>query len=116
MSLAGKRAAFKVALDTVAGCTGYTSKPSTPRTGDAWPQLGTGERDEDAGMFAWTWYVGVMLPADRAAADEWIDSHLDALTSAIWAGSLGLVEAASPTNLGTDSSYIYGLLLTVRSD
>lgn len=116
MSLTGKRAAFKAALDTVPGVKGYESRPSTAKPGDAWPLLGPGERDEAAGLFAWSWTVGILLPQDRDAADAWIDEHLDQLTRAIWTADLGFVEVASPANFGTETNYVYGLLLTVRSD
>lgn len=116
MSLVGKRALFKAALDTVPDVRGFESKPSTPKSGDAWPLLGSGELDEAAGLFAWSWSIGVFLPADRAAADAWIDEHLLDLTQAIWTSGIGLVTEASPANFGTETNYVYGLLLTVRSD
>lgn len=115
MSLNDTRAAFKEALDEVAGVTGYLRRPSTPKPGDAWPIWRGGERDQNTGLFDHTWAVGLMLPQDEKSAQDWIDARLDDLAKAI--RPVAYVESVAPATFGgTDSSPVYGLLITTSTE
>lgn len=115
MSLTGKRAQIAAALSTVDGVTGFERRPRGPRPGDAWPLYQGAARDGDTGLFAHTFAVGLMLPQDEAAADDWIDGHLESIADALARGA-GWMEEAEPANFGTDTSPVYGLLITMRSE
>lgn len=114
MSLNGTRDDFKAALDTVDGVTGYLARPKTPKAGDAWPLWGGGDRDEDTGLFDDTWSVGVALPQDETSANDWIDAHLDDIVSAL--RPVAYVDGRKPANFGTDTSPVYGLLITTSRE
>jgi hypothetical protein len=115
VSLSETRAAFKTALDTVAGVTGYVQPPTASRSGDAWPRWGGGEKDPSTGLINHTWRVIIYLPQDQATADKWIDDHLDALRRALRA--VAYVEAVAPVQLGgTDNSPVYGLMITTSTE
>lgn len=116
MSLVGKRAEYKAALDLVADVTGYEYRPSTPKAGDAWPHLGAGNRDDRSGQFLIGWSVGVYLPQDERTASAWIDDHIGELVDTLESEGAGYVEAFSPANFGTDPSHVYGLLITMRGE
>lgn len=109
MSLNDTRAAIKAALDSVDGVTGYLKRPSTPKPGDAWP-LWRGAARGEVHLFESTWAVGVLLPQDELAANDWVDGHIDALIDALrpvlWA------EGYDPANFGPEASPVYGLLIT----
>jgi hypothetical protein len=114
MSLVGKRAEFKAALDGVPDVKGFTAEPSTPKTGNAWPVWGGGERDDESGLLGHTWSVGVVTPQDISAADAWIDGHLDAIVAAL--SPVAYVESVAPAQFGTDSNPVNGLLITTGSE
>ena len=77
------RTSIAAALSTVLGVTGYPKAPTIFRTGDGWPLWGGSERWDGGGPFVTTWRVVIVLPADEAAADEWIADHLDNLVDAL---------------------------------
>lgn len=116
--LADTRAAFKAALDTVDGVNGYPYQPAAPTAGDAWPVMGTAQRDEESGAFGVDWYVVAYLPQDQSAASVWIDTHVDDIIDAIEHNQVAFVDAFDPVNLNDDSGAptIYALLLTMRSE
>jgi hypothetical protein len=116
MSLTGKRAEYKAALDLVDDVRGYEYRPGTPKPGDAWPHLDQGQREELSGQFMIAWAVGIYLPQDERSANLWIDAHLDALVDTLEAEGVGYVDAFTPANFGTETSHVYGLMLTMRGE
>jgi hypothetical protein len=116
MSITGKRDDFATALGMVTDVRGFAYRPSAAKAGDAWPIYRGAERDEDTGMFAHAWAVAVMLPQDERTASTWIDEHADALVDTLAQQGVAYVDQYTPANLGTDASYIFGLLLTTRSE
>lgn len=116
MSLVGKRQQIADALSTVEGVTGYPYQPTTARAGDAWPLYQGAERDEDTGMFAHNWSVGVALPQDEQAANTFIDAHLDAIDRALLSSGAGYIDRIDPANFGNDNNIVYGLVLVMRSE
>lgn len=77
--LTGKRQEFRNALGTVADVSGFATRPKSNNPGDAWPVFAGMTRDEGTPGFIATWHVFVILPVDQAAADAWIDDHIDDL-------------------------------------
>jgi len=113
MSLSGKRQEFATALSTVVGVTGYSYPPGNPRPGDAWPVWQGSTVGEDRIQFTNGWSVFVMLPQEQRAADEWIDSHDQALYDAIQ--PVAYIDGFAPAILSPNST-VYGLLITTRSE
>jgi hypothetical protein len=116
MSIVGKRQDFAIALGLVDDVQGFAYRPASPKAGDAWPIFGGGERDDATGLFSHTWSAAVYLPQDERAASAWIDDHVDLLADTLAQRGVAYVDGFNPVNLGTDTSYIYGLLLTTRSE
>lgn len=117
MSIAGKRADLAAAIDTVPGVTGYPYRPTVPNTGDAWPLVGPIERDQPSGQFEVTWRMRIVLPADEAAASQWLDDHFLALWSAL--EDEGYITRAEPVSLSVgqpDNGSMYGFEITLRSE
>lgn len=77
------RAAIASALSTVGDVHGFAKQPSAFKAGDAWPLWGGAERYAGGGPFITSWRILVALPADTAAADTWIEDHLDDLVDAL---------------------------------
>jgi len=101
------------ALSTAAGIKGMTKRPTTPRTGDAWPIWDGAERG-DGGAFMMSWRVRVFLPQDEVAASTWIDANLDALYDAIT--PVAYVESFRPVAVPASSGEQLALDITVRSE
>lgn len=116
MSIVGKRQDFATALTLVDDVHGFAYRPASPKAGDAWPIYRGAERDGDTGMFAHTWAVGVVLPKDERAASAWIDAHVETLVDTLAQEGVAYVDQYDPANFGSDTSYIYGLLLSTRSE
>jgi hypothetical protein len=116
MGLRETRAEFKAALDTVAGVTGYLEQPSPPRPGDAWPLWGGGDKDQESGLFDDVWSVVVqLLQGSQRAADDWIDTYLESLLSAL--RPVAYVTGRNPAILGgTDQNPVRGLIITMSRE
>jgi hypothetical protein len=117
MSIAGKRLELAAAIDAVDGVTGYPYRPSNAGTGDGWPLLGPVERHQASGQFEATWRIRILLPADEAAASQWIDDHFVPLWAALEAH--GYIDRAEPVALPVgqpDNTTMYGLEITLRSE
>jgi hypothetical protein len=114
--LVEKRTQFKNALDSVEGVHGFLYQPSAPRAGDAWPVMGTAEKDIQSGEFYIDWYVAVYLPQRDRDASIWIDNHVDLIIDAIEEGQVATVDQFDPVNLGDDTNFRHGLALTMRSE
>lgn len=120
MSLAERRESLAEALSAVAGITGYPYRPSTPKSGDAWPVMGRAERVV-ADNFAVSWSVLVMLPQDERSANDFIESKsleiIDSLedTGAAFVDSFGPAFADIPSGSG-NTSVTRVLELTTRSE
>lgn len=95
---------------------GFPRQPRTPRPGDAWPIYQGCVRDEPTGQFVHLFAVGVQLPQDEQAADDWIDGHLEDIVTMLAYRGVGYVDSGDPANFGTDTSPVYGLLITMRSE
>jgi hypothetical protein len=109
VSLSDTRTAIKAALDGVDGVTGYLKRPSPSKPGDAWP-LWRGAGRDAARLFENVWAIGVVLPTDEVAANDWIDAHIDGLLDGL--RSVAYVDAYVPANFGSDASPVNGLLIT----
>lgn len=109
MSLNDTRAAIKAALDGVDGVTGYLKRPSPAKPGDGWP-IWKGAARGDAHLFENTWAIGVLLPQDEVAANDWIDAHIDLLLDGL--RPVAYVDGYDPANFGNDANPVYGLLIT----
>lgn len=113
MSLADQRQLLADTLSTVTDVTGYVTRPTLLRTGDAWPILPS--LDLEHGLI-WrpTWRVLVVLPSDEAKAVEWVDTHFAAIVAA-------LRGPAFPTtaDLGafrTEAGDVFLLDITLQTD
>lgn len=113
MGLSDARAEIVAALNSVDGVKAYDKRPSTPRQGDAWLRW-RAERDDDSGGFDVTWFIAVVTPQGEAAADAWIDDHLDDLLAALRPATY--VTGYGPANLSTDASQVDGLLITTNRE
>lgn len=114
MSLAETRAALAAGLSSIPGVTGYVKRPTAPKSGDAWPIWRGGERDQPSGLIAYEWALAVVLPQDEEAAADRIEVLIPAVMSAV--GRIVYVDGVQPANLNTDTSPVYGLLFTSRSE
>lgn len=115
MSLVGDRADIAAALSTATGVTGYTYRPTAPKTGDAWPLLSSLESAGHATVFTNNWRVYVYLPQDERSASEWLDGHVEGLVDALLPANC-YVDRIEPTNIGTEQAPVLGLLLTMRGE
>jgi hypothetical protein len=114
MSLNSVRAEFKAALDGVAGVRGYLARPTTPKSGDAWPIWGGGDRDESTGLFNDTWSVMIVVGADEQTANDWIDAHMAEVVTALI--PVAYVDGRRPALSGPDGSPMYGLLINTSRE
>lgn len=95
----------KAALNPVAGVTCYVYAPNVWKPGDCWPQwsgAGQPESGPYAQSFTHAYRLIVVLPADRDAADTWVDEHLDDLVAAL-ADVISVTEIA-PAKLPAEGS------------
>lgn len=113
MSNADTRAAIAAALSTVTGITGYPKRPTTPAPGDGWPQWRGGEHAGGA-AFEHTWAVLIMLPAGETSADDFADSHGEALVDAL--KLVMYVDRFDPATFKLSSNDAYALMITGRSE
>jgi hypothetical protein len=116
--LDGARDAIAAALSTVAGVTGYSYKPVTPKAGDAWPLWAGGERGPGR-SFQYTWRVLILLPKDERAASAWIDEHVEALVDAMEGASVddndvGFVDRLDPVAVTAGGTDQLALQITMR--
>lgn len=78
------RAALAVAVDEVLGpkrCSPYFRQSARP--GDAWVSLARLDRDDTGFGYMAGWEVRVALAQDLAAAERWVDEHLDDVVEAV---------------------------------
>jgi hypothetical protein len=114
MSNATKRTDIAAAVSTIDGLRGFAKQPTSPNTGDAWPQWSGGER-ADGAMFVNSWRVYVILPSDDTTADEWADLYGDLLAEAL--EPVMFVEAITPARLAvTGTGDLLALMITGRSE
>lgn len=111
--LAVARAEIGAALNSVDGVQYHATPPSPAREGDAWLRW-RAERAETAGGFDVTWWAAIVVPVDEAAADAWIDGHIDALLTAL--RRVAYVTGYGPANLGPENSPVKGLLITMERE
>lgn len=105
------RAAIAAALSTVDDVHGFGKQPSAFKTGDAWPLWADAER-EDGGIFVTSWRVLVALPSDTAAADTWIEDHLDDLIDALQ--PVAHIDRVDPVRIGQGENAPPALQFLVR--
>jgi hypothetical protein len=110
VSIATARAEITAALNTIDGVKCYPARPSTPRTGDAWLRWQADRGDDSAGGFDHVWRIVIVTPQGEAAADAWVDDHIDDVLTAL--RPVTWVTAYEPANLGVDNSPVYGILIT----
>lgn len=107
------RTALAAALSTVSGVTGYPRRPTTIRSGDAWPQWAGSQHDGGQG-FVETWNVLIVLPPDEAGADTFADAKQALLIAAL--RSVMFVDSFAPATLATEAGDVYALLISGRSE
>lgn len=112
MTNAQTRIDIAAALTGVAGVTGHVVRPATLNQGDAWPQWRGGVRRAHA--VENTWAVLIVLPGDDITADDFADSHLQALLDALRPHIA--VDSIAPATIPGDSGDLYALLITGRSE
>lgn len=113
MSIVNDRAEIAAALESVDGVKGYVKRPKAPKPGDAWPLLP--DYDLQAGL-VWrpTWRVIVVLPADEAAAAEWMDDHFLPIVAALRVPAFP--ESAAAGVMQTSGGDLLILEITMRSE
>lgn len=83
MNNAQTRQSIAAALSAVEGIKGYTSTPSAPNVGDAWPQWRGGARAM-ARAYTQSWAVLIVMPQnDEVTADSYADERLDEIEDAL---------------------------------
>jgi hypothetical protein len=82
MSMAETRTALATAASTVSGVACAPYYRQSFRAGDAAVRIERRGRD-DNGYWLDTWQVWVALNQDAATAEQWLDAHLDDLTTAL---------------------------------
>lgn len=94
------RAAIAAAANTVASvnCSAYTRQ--LEKTGDALVRLGQVDYPNKFGGVA-TWEVFVLLPQDIKAAEQWLDTNVDALRDALYTEMV--VNSVTPTSIRYDT-------------
>jgi hypothetical protein len=80
------------------------------QTGDGFVRRGQRVRDGKRTGWLDTWEIWVAIPADRAAAEDWLDAHLDDLIAAVW--PVLLVTQATPNELVLGPNTVNGLVIT----
>lgn len=113
MSLVGDRAAIAQALSSADGVRGFSHRPATPKTGDAYPLLGSLDRGP-ASSFETTWRVVVVLPGDERAASDWFDEHHEPIAEALQ--GFGYVERIEPGIVVTEAGDKEAMILTLRRE
>jgi hypothetical protein len=115
MSNANTRNAIAAAMGSVPGIKGYAHRPNGPRAGDAWPQWGGGQRDDQSVGFLETWRV--MVVTDQGAAydaDQFLDEKGDAVLAAL--ATILFVDSYAPAKLETETGDMYALMITGRTE
>jgi len=112
-TLAEARAGFAAAINGIEGLKYFEKTPPAPKAGDAWLRWRAERADEGVG-FDVTWLVAIVTPQGEAAADAWIDAHLDELLAAL--RPITYVTGYGPANLGDNTSPIDGLLITTTRE
>lgn len=113
MSLVGDREAIAAALSTATGVKGYAYRPTSTKSGDAWPMLSS--LDRAGGLaFTVTWRVLVVLPGDEVAASQWIDGHHEQLVDALL--PVGFIDTIAPVKLESSAGDQYALQITMRGE
>lgn len=94
------RAAIAAAANTVAGvtCSEYTRQ--LEKTGDALVRLDAVNYPDKFGGVG-TWEVFVILPQDIKAAEQWLDTNVEALKVALCAEMV--VTTVTPTSIRYDT-------------
>jgi hypothetical protein len=113
MDNAANREAIALALSEVDGVTGYRRRPQNPAPGDAWPLWRQAER-ADGFVFTQTFAIMVILPSQEQDADEFADSHGEALADAL--ESVLYIETMAPAVVATSAGEMLALLITGRTE
>lgn len=113
MSLAGGRAEIAAALSTVTDVNGHDLRPSVLRVGVGWAQW-SGSGLVKAYNFQHVWKVYVVIPNGEAAANAWLDAHIEALTDALFA--VGQVDEYDPVVIPTTGGDVFAVVFTLRRD
>lgn len=109
---ADTRAAIAAALSTVADVNGYPKRPTVMKAGDGWPQWRGNERAGGFG-FVETWVVLIVMPqSDEFTADEFADSHGEALLAAL--RPVMFVAGMQPATVPAAGNDMYALMITGR--
>lgn len=113
MSWGNDRTEIVTALNTVSGVKAYVNRPTALKPGDAWPLLPSLDL-QDGLCWRPTWTVLVVLPQDEQAAAEWLDSHFEAIVTALRVPAFA--ESAEPIDFQTSGGSMLVLAITLRSE
>lgn len=110
MNIAALRAALAAALNALADVRAAANYRQISRPGDAVVRFDKTTRDVTG--FGWiiTCQVLIALPQDMAAAEKWVDDHIDLIVDAL-AGELVVGEVA-PVQLQLDTGIVPALQVT----
>lgn len=98
--IAGARLLISEAASSVEGINVSPYYRQVTRSGQGFIQYRGSDRDSSGFGFMTRWAAVIVLPQDIAAAETYLDTHLDALLSAV--GEALIVTNAEPITLATD--------------
>jgi hypothetical protein len=92
------------AANTIEGIKATPYFRQTTRPGDAYVRLDRWVRDDTGFGYMATWALCVLLPQDLTAAEEWLETNLETVVTAI--EEVLIVTAATPSRLALDTGTI----------
>lgn len=99
--------------DAVTALAGIDVRPyyrQSTKPGDGWVTLSGWDRDDTGFGYMDTWEVRIILSTDLKAAEEWVETHGDAVVSAI--EPLLIITSVALVTFVADAGNIPGLLIT----
>ncbi len=113
MSGTATRAQFAELLSTVDGLAGFQNRPSTIKTGSAWPLLRSVTRGPGL-AFEYEWQIIVALGGDELAAQAKLDQLLPTL--AVTLDPVAYVDSATPIVITTSAGDMFAVEITARAE
>ena len=107
------RETIAAALSTVAGVTGYATRPDILSSGDAYPLVDTMLRGPGA-AFETRWRVIVILAGDEYDAIDQLDSLAPAITEAL--AAVAFVDSVTPIAVSTSAGDLFAAEFIARSE
>lgn len=109
--MADDRAAIAAAASSVDGVDCTPRFRQVTRPGQAVVQLSRQDRPSNGFGRMNVWQVFVVLPADRARAESWLDERLDELVAALEDPAALAVTTVTPITVPTPSGDINGVAI-----